>query len=85
MSIDNVQDVKEYLSKTILYDCQESEVYIIVSANAYEMARGEQCFDVYSGKYVTFSDYEDYRNFVLDSRKHKDERYSEGKDEEVQT
>lgn len=85
LSIDNVLDVKEYLFKTILEDYQEGEVYIIVSANSYEMARGEQCFDVYNGKYVTFSDYEEYRNFILDSRKHKDERYPEEQDEKVQT
>ena len=84
LSIDNVLDVKEYLFKTILEDYQEGEVYIIVSANAYEMARGEQCFDVYNGKYVKFSDYEEYREFVLNSRKRKDERNQEENNEEVQ-
>ena len=35
------------------------------------MARGEQCFDVYHGKYVTFKDYEEYRNLVLQSKEWK--------------
>lgn len=83
LSIDNVLDVKEYLFKTIIEDYKEGEVYIIVSANAYEMAREEQCFDVYNGKYITFSDYEEYRDFVLNSRKRKDERNQEENNEEV--
>lgn len=75
LSIDNIVDVKEYLLKAILEDYKDGDVYIIVSANEYEMARGEQCFDIYNGKYITFADYEEYRDFVLNSRKWKDERY----------
>ena len=52
-----------------------NEIYIVVSANEYEMASGEQCFDVYNGKYVKFKDYEDYRNLVMETREIKDARY----------
>lgn len=38
------------------------------------MARGEQCFDVYNGKYITFKDYKDYRNMILESKKWKEAR-----------
>lgn len=76
LSIDNIVDIKEYLFKTILEDKRSTdrEIYIIVSANEYEMARGEQCLDVYNMKYVKFKDYEEYRKLVLDSRKWKEQR-----------
>ena len=76
LSIDNIEEIKD-LFNLIIEDGAEKDVYIIVSANEYELARGEQCFDVYNGKYVTFSDYEDYRNFILKSREKKNQRYSE--------
>ena len=75
LSVDNIVEVKEDLFKTILEDYKDGKVYIIVSANEYEMARGEQCFDVHNGEYITFSDYKEYRDFILLSRKWKDGRY----------
>lgn len=74
-SIDNVVEVKS-LFRLVVENAKEMglDVYILVSANAYEMAAGEQCFDVYSGKYVNFSSYEDYREFILKTREWKDAR-----------
>lgn len=79
LSVDNIVDIKEYLFKTILEHNYENDIYIIVSANEYEMARGEQCFDIYNGKYIMFKDYEDYRNMILESKKWKDGRYKDNK------
>ena len=73
-SVDNIVDLKEDLFKTILKYNFGNEIYIIVSANEYELCRGEQCFDVYNGKYTTFKDYEDYRDFILKSREGKEKR-----------
>lgn len=73
LSIDNIVELKK-LFDLVLETKGDTEVYILVSANEYEMANGEQCLDVYHGKYVTFKDYEDYRKLILDSRKWKDER-----------
>ena len=56
-SVDNIVDIKEALFKTIIKYNFGNEIYIIVSANEYELCRGEQCFDVYNGKYITFKDY----------------------------
>lgn len=71
LSIDNVMDVKEYLFGTILEEAEKAGVdtYIIVSANAFEMCRGEKCFDVKAGEYLEFADYEKYREFILKNRK----------------
>lgn len=74
LSVDNVVDIKEHLFKTILEHNFGNEIYIVVSANEYEMARGEQCFDVYNGKYMQIKDYEDYRDFILQSKKWKEGR-----------
>ena len=76
LSIDNIIDVKKYLFKTIIDDNAPSDVYIIVSANEYEMCNGENCFDVYTGEYIRFSDYGEYQRFILDSRATKNTRYS---------
>ena len=77
LSVDNIVDVKEYLFNTILKCNYGNEIYIIVSANEYEMARGEQCFDVYNGKYITFNNYEEYRQFVIESKEWKNGRSNE--------
>lgn len=74
-SIDNIIDVKENLFKIILEDTKGQDVYIVCSANSYEMAAGENCFDVYNGKYVTFKNYDDYKSFIIKSREIKEKRY----------
>lgn len=73
LSVENIVDIKE-LFKTILEYNYGNEIYIVVSANEYEMARGEQCFDVYNGKYISYNDYEEYRNMIIKSRDWKDNR-----------
>lgn len=77
-SVDNIEEVKIYLFKTILDDCtkQNKTVYIIVSANEYEMCLDERCFDIYNGVYKEFKTYNAYRNFILRTRKIKDKRYN---------
>ena len=75
LSVDNIIDLKEQLFETILEDGKDCDIYIVISANEYEIARNENCFDVYAGKYIKFSDYEDYRQFIINSRKIKDMRY----------
>lgn len=74
LSIDNIVELKNHLFKTILQFTFGKKIYIVVSANEYEMARCEQCFDVYNGRYITFKDYEDYRNMILQSKRWKQER-----------
>lgn len=75
-SIDNVLELKTLLNCVL----QESEkrgltTYILISANEYELANGEQCFDVMNGKYTTFADYNAFRKFILYTRKKKEARF----------
>lgn len=75
-SVDNIVSLKEDLFQLAIEDAKKEgiELYIIISANEYELARGENCLDVMSGKSITFKDYEDYRKFILNSRKRKEKR-----------
>lgn len=75
MSVDAVIEVKA-LFDTMMQDAAKMgiELYLIISANEYELARGSQCFDVNTGKYLTFADYEGYRDFIIKSRTKKEVR-----------
>lgn len=75
-SIDNVIEMKS-LFDLVLEDSEKMgmETYIIVSSNEYELACDTDCFDVTEGKYINFSSYEDFKKFILHTRKKKDKRY----------
>lgn len=75
-SIDNVIEMKS-LFDLVLKDSEKMgmETYIIVSSNEYELACDTDCFDVTEGKYINFSSYEDFKKFILHTRKKKDKRY----------
>ena len=74
LSIDNINELKTHLFQLILEDNRNRDVYIVVAANAYELAAGEECFDVQHGKYISFKNYDDYRAFILKSREIKNAR-----------
>ena len=73
--IDSLDELKNLFS-LILENSGDTEIYIVTAANSYELARNEACFDVCQCKYVNFESYEDYRNFILNSRATKDKRQS---------
>lgn len=75
MSIDSICEIKHDLFDTIFELENNKDVYIVVSANAYEFASGEHCYDVYAGEYRTFDDYNDYKRFILKSRERKNKRF----------
>lgn len=77
LSVDNVVEVVDILN-LIIKDAKAIDVdmYIIIAANEYELCRNNPCFDVNTGKYITFKDYEDYRKFILKSRSKKEKRYA---------
>ena len=75
LSIDAICELK-FLFECLINRAKEIgiELYIIISANEYELCRNENCFDVNDGKYITFEDYEDYRTFILKNRIKKNKR-----------
>ena len=76
LSIDNIVDLKTVFNM-ILNDKRliGKSIFIILTANSYEIARGERCYDVSNCEYVNIKSYEDYRNIVLKSSEIKSERY----------
>lgn len=48
--------------------------YIVITANSYELARRFKCIDVVNMKEISFKDYDDYSNYVSETRKYKDTR-----------
>ena len=75
LSVDSVIEIKR-LFDVILADAStfKKDIYIVIAANEYELARNTDCFDVNTGKYLKFSDYEDYRKFIIKRRMKKDKR-----------
>jgi adenylate kinase family enzyme len=75
LSVDSIVEVKS-LFDIMLEDFKGSgkNLYIVIAANEYELARNSACFDVNEGEYIRFKDYEEYRSFIISSRKKKDKR-----------
>ena len=73
LSIDNILDVKEFFD-FLLKENSTKEVYTIASANSYELARDEDCIKTHELEHYTFSDYDEYRNYILESRMLKDKQ-----------
>lgn len=81
LSIDNIEELKQCF-RLILDDNGDRDVYIVAAANEYELARGERCLDVMTGKEITFRDYDEYRDFILKSRERKDKRIQKARENE---
>lgn len=67
LSIDKIDYLKRDLFDFIVKDCKQrgQNIRFIITANSYELANGENCFDIHNCKYMKFNDYEEYRNFIL--------------------
>lgn len=75
LSVDSVIEIKLMCDNLLeMAEKHNVELYIVIAANEYELARNSQCFDVNEGKYITFKDYEDYRKFIIKSRAKKEKR-----------
>lgn len=83
LSVDAIEDLKRGLFGTIFKTYADKEIYIIASANEYELARGEKCFDTVECRYVNIKSYDRYRNVILKSREYKDNR-QKGRQKEAQ-
>lgn len=75
LSVDSVVEIRD-LFNLMLEDNKDLDrnIYIVIAANEYELARNADCFDVNAGCYIRFSDYEEYRKFIIKSRVIKEKR-----------
>ena len=80
-SIDNIVEFKEFVKDTLFADTKDQDVYVVVTGNQYEVAEGEDCIDVQSCEHVKFGTYEEYREFILNTRKRKDEEIAAASEE----
>lgn len=78
LSIDNVVDLKDILQDIIrTMSNGKNNIYIIISANEYELAADENCLDVSKLRYVKIRTYGRYRQAIMGSRSQKDRLYQE--------
>lgn len=82
-SLDKIVEIKDVFN-LIADHCKEKKVtyYIVVTANSYEMCRGIDCISVHNFKHITFTDYEDYKRFVLESAVNKEHSFKETEKDE---
>lgn len=73
LSIDNVIDIKNFF-QFLLQENKNFDVYIVVSANEYEMADGMKCLNVSRMAYEEYKTYAEYKKAILKSRKKKEKR-----------
>lgn len=73
MSINAVIEFKRFIHSMIQSMVQTTgrDIYVIVSANEYEMCDGEQCFDVQGLRYTTYKTYNSYKKAILKSAEFK--------------
>ena len=79
-SINNIINVKN-LFHYIVKESKEKGyiVYVLICANAFEFANDqERCLDPVTGKYLTFKDYEDYKQYILKTFERKMKREEKG-------
>lgn len=72
LSIDGILDARS-LFEMIKEDCKSKNipVYIIASANEFELARDYRCFNVSTGREQIVKDYETFKKEILESHKNK--------------
>lgn len=79
-SIDNIVTFKEVIN-IILDDSKKLGVntFIVIAANSYEMAVDLPCIDIWTGNYIKFSSYSNYKSYILETKNRKNERLSDEK------
>lgn len=76
LSIDAIIDFKALLSAMVdLAKKKGKDLFIVCTANSYELITGHNCYDAVKAKELTFDNYMDYKKFIIDTRKTKDKRY----------
>lgn len=77
-SLDKIVEIKSVVD-LIANDCAQRGInyYIILTANSFEMCRDLDCISVHDFKHIKFTDYEDYKRFVLESAVNKEHSFKE--------
>ena len=72
-AITNFRDLFDIMSE----DCTKRNInlYLIISANNFEMAKDYDCVYPVTGEHMKFDKYEDYQEFIIKSAETRDARY----------
>ena len=75
LSVDMIEDIKEYLFRSLMKAVPEdTDLYVVISSNSYEMSEGTQCFSLEKMDYIPVGDYKAFKKAVLSSRRCKEKR-----------
>ena len=75
-SIDRLDDFLQLMDLVISDGANQGKtVYVILSANSYELVENQHCIDVYTGNQLSFSSYDEYKQYVLQTAKRVSARY----------
>ena len=75
LSVDVIRDFVTFLENVVGENKPDDlDIYIINSVNSFEFARNFDCVDVQTGEHLRFTDYDDYCDYILTTRKVKDRR-----------
>ncbi len=77
-SIDKLIEFKQFFHNTLFPDVAQNNInlYVVISANQYELCSEEDCIDVQTLNHITFLSYADYKDFILKSAFNRDSRYT---------
>lgn len=77
-SIDMIREFKD-IFQLILEDQKSHNIYIVIAANSFEMARDYDCLLMRTFEHKRFDDYDQYAKEIIKSREKKDKRFKEPK------
>lgn len=75
-SIDMIREFKD-IFQLILEDQKNCNIYIVIAANSFEMARDYDCLLMRTFEHVRFDDYNKYAEEIMKSKEKKDKRFKE--------
>ena len=77
MSVDEISEIRDMFLDTVIPDAKNAfdvDLYIVVAANNYEWCSDDRIhnINITNGSELKFTNYEDYKNYILKSRQTKD-------------
>lgn len=71
LSIDYIEEVKEFLHDQLIDKLTDIDLYILISTNNYELCIGEACYNVQDCQYIDIYSYEEFKRIVKKTRENK--------------
>ena len=85
VEVHNIDEFKTFFRDVLFSDLNDKNLYLVIAGNQYGMAEGEDCINVRTGEHIRFNAYEEYRDFIRESRRKKDISLGITKEEMIQS